>query len=80
MNDHLRQYVRHVLREEVDLGKVAFGGERKDKVPFEEDIPTESKLLQSIVDYLDGTKPRRGTTMDPCSTSTQFTGRWTILS
>ena len=60
MNETLRSYIRHVLREEVDLGKVAFGGERKDKVPFEEDTPTESKLLQSIVDYLDGTKQLSG--------------------
>ena len=52
----LRQYIRQILREEIDLGKVAFGSERKDKVPFEEDTPTEAKLLQSIVNYLDGTK------------------------
>lgn len=32
----LREYIRQILREEVDLGKVAFGGECKDKVPFEE--------------------------------------------
>lgn len=43
--------------EAVDLGRVAFGGERKgkDAPPFEEDTPSESNLLQSIVDYLDGT-------------------------
>lgn len=60
MKDSLRQYIRQVIREEIDLGKVAFGGERKDKVPFEEDTPTESKLLQSIVNYLDGTKQLSG--------------------
>lgn len=60
MNETLiRKYVRAIL-EEIDLGKIAFGGERKDKVPFEEDTPTESKLLQSIVDYLDGTKQLSG--------------------
>lgn len=56
----LREYIRQTIREDVDLGKVAFGGERKDKVPFEDDTPTESKLLQSIVDYLDGTKQLSG--------------------
>ena len=56
MNETLRSYIRRVIKEEIDLGKVAFGGERKDKVPFEEDTPSETKLLQSIIDYLDGTK------------------------
>lgn len=55
-NTVLREYIRQILREEIDLGNVAFGGERKDNVPFEEDTPTEAKLLQSIVNYLDGTK------------------------
>jgi hypothetical protein len=56
MNETLRSYIRRVIKEEIDIGKVAFGGERKDKVPFEEDTPTEAKLLQNIVDYLDTSK------------------------
>lgn len=52
----LTSYIRAVIAEKLDLGKIAFGGERRDNVPFEEDTEEESNLLTSIVDYLDGTK------------------------
>lgn len=60
----LRRYITDVLREELDLGKVAFGGERKDDVPFEEDTPSETQLLQSVIAYLDDAKQLKGSEID----------------
>lgn len=64
MRSVLKSYIRSVLREEIELGKVAFGGERKDEVPFEDDTPSEAQLLQSVLSYLDDAKQLKANEID----------------
>jgi hypothetical protein len=64
MKNVLKKYIRSVLREEIELGRVAFGGERKDEVPYEEDTPSEAQLLQSVIGYLDDAKQLKTNEID----------------
>lgn len=45
--------LRQLIRENIELEKIAFGSKRKDEIPFEEeDTTSESILLKNILAYL----------------------------
>ncbi|NBT35978.1 MAG: hypothetical protein EBT03_10670 [Betaproteobacteria bacterium] len=47
--------LRRIIAEELDLGKIAFGGNRRTGEPFEYNTPEERELLRSISKYLSRT-------------------------
>jgi len=51
----LRKIIKQELNEKMDLGKIAFGANRKNHTPFEHDTQDEKHLLKSISDYLNKT-------------------------
>ncbi len=47
--------LRRIIAEELDLGQIAFGGNRRSGEPFEYNTPEEKELLKSISKYLSRT-------------------------